>query len=293
MKKFRNKGVPDYLVGKSDTDIIEEIHAAFDTEVNRLLEQANIKTEVPKIEDKLCDKASLLERLGFKNATPVRKVHEIGKEARKKEMENEAKNKLIKVIQYFQMKYPNHKFITEESVKNICKKYFLIYGDVDKYIGDVPEKNIQDMLNFKIDEVDKCYYMLSRWSDRRSYFSYDDYISERNRKEEKKKKLREIEEGESIDSYMQWRFLSSFGSINDIGSINESIQECPFVIAAPSKDFDTKGMELDGFELKEKIEIPDPVVLQPVFHNGERYFLVVTAWGLEASDEDVVNQKMN
>jgi hypothetical protein len=66
----------------------------------------------------------------------------------------------------------------------------------------------------------------------------------------------------------------------------------PLEIAAPIKDFDTKGMELKDFKLSE-IEIPDPVVLQPVFYARQKHYLIVTAWGQEASDELVVNQKMN
>ena len=51
-------------------------------------------------------------------------------------------------------------------------------------------------------------------------------------------------------------------------------------------------MELKDFKLS-KIEIPDPVVLQPVMFNKTKYYLIVTAWGDEASDELVVNQNHN
>lgn len=53
-------------------------------------------------------------------------------------------------------------------------------------------------------------------------------------------------------------------------------------------------MDITGLELKEgykltKKHIPDPVVLQPI-KNG---YLIITAWGDEASDELVVNQINN
>lgn len=41
------------------------------------------------------------------------------------------------------------------------------------------------------------------------------------------------------------------------------------------------------------IEIPDPVVLKPVIYNSQKYYLIVTAWGLEAGDEIVVNSNHN
>ncbi|MBK8366268.1 MAG: hypothetical protein IPL10_02335 [Bacteroidetes bacterium] len=56
----------------------------------------------------------------------------------------------------------------------------------------------------------------------------------------------------------------------------------------PIKMFDTKLIEGGSMPDPNKV-IPDPVVLQPV-HYG---FLIVTAWGDEASDDIVVNPKNN
>lgn len=52
-----------------------------------------------------------------------------------------------------------------------------------------------------------------------------------------------------------------------------------------------RGMSIKNFKLEK--EIPDPIVLMPVFCYGRKNYLVVTAWGEEASDDLVVNQKMN
>lgn len=60
-------------------------------------------------------------------------------------------------------------------------------------------------------------------------------------------------------------------------------------ICAPVKDMDLTGLELvEGYKLQ-KQHIPDPVVLQPV----KGGYLILTAWGDEASDELVVNQQFN
>jgi hypothetical protein len=79
-----------------------------------------------------------------------------------------------------------------------------------------------------------------------------------------------------------------FSFYGRISSIYE-FEECPLEIAAPIKDFDTSKMVLSGRKLERKIEIPDPVVLQPVFHGGKKHYLIVTAWGDEASDPEVMN----
>lgn len=60
-------------------------------------------------------------------------------------------------------------------------------------------------------------------------------------------------------------------------------------ICAPIKYMDIKGLELtEGYKLEKKF-IPDPVVLQPV----KGGYLILTAWGDEASDPLVVNQNFN
>ena len=67
----------------------------------------------------------------------------------------------------------------------------------------------------------------------------------------------------------------------------EVYEKPPFSICAPIKDFDTERLRIkDGYKL---CEIPDPIVLQPV----KGGYLVVSKWGLEASDGIVVNQQMN
>lgn len=58
-------------------------------------------------------------------------------------------------------------------------------------------------------------------------------------------------------------------------------------ICAPIKD-----MKLNQWEkvVGNKIEVPDPIVLFPV---GQGCFLIVTAWGEEASDPEILNEKFN
>jgi hypothetical protein len=61
-----------------------------------------------------------------------------------------------------------------------------------------------------------------------------------------------------------------------------------FWICAPITDVDTEGLTAVGHNISE-VRTDDPVVLQPV----EGGFIIVAAWGPEASDENVVNEKMN
>jgi hypothetical protein len=82
--------------------------------------------------------------------------------------------------------------------------------------------------------------------------------------------------------YLGYDTTSKYGDSSRVVPFDGSFQIC-----APLKDMEIpKNKKLVGHKI---INIPDPVVLQPV-RGG---YLIVCAWGNESSDEMVVNQKMN
>ena len=257
---------------KSLDQIVREIHEDFFSEVDKLLAEAKISRSLETTKQDLIDKSARLKKLGFVSTKEVNEAQEEITRIKRLEEENKLKVDLISAIDYFSFKYPQYKFITEESVQKICQKYGLIYSEVSKYKGTVPEKNLKQMEDFKIDQQDQCClethtYYHHGVSEKRP-LSYSDY----------KEKLREkdSEYGREFKRYDRYDYTI-----------------CTLEIAGPVGDFNTNGMEVKDYKLQEKIQIPDPVVLQPVFHRKKKYYLIVTAWGLEASDEIVVNQKMN
>lgn len=260
------------LSKKSMNDMVLEIHDTFYTEVDRLHKQASIVKEIEVKDKELIAKAKRLKDLGFVNTKEVIQADIELEKIKAIKVENEKNKDLIDAINFFSMEYPLYKFITVESVNKICEKYNLIYGPIDKYLGDVPEKNLKQIEQFKIKEESHC------WMEERQY----NWVSLSNNNKNisyldvNKAKRREKELGEYISSIKRVTF-----------------SKCPLEIAAPIKDFDTKDMEVVNHKLVQKIEIPDPVVLCPVIFKDVRYFLIITAWGLEASDEIVVNQNFN
>jgi len=86
------------------------------------------------------------------------------------------------------------------------------------------------------------------------------------------------------------KMINVKGGNDKYGKFAEVFKESPKLqICAPIKDMDTSGLEIiDGYKLIKKY-IPDPVVLQPV-RGG---YLILTAWGDEASDPIVVNEINN
>jgi len=128
-------------------EVIEAIHEDFDVAGQELLEKANelLDTEKKKVNPEVHNK---LKDFGFKRAEAVVKVEE------QEKAEAIAKAVAEKVAYYFEH-YPFNKFITREQVKDICKKYGLVFGKTEWYIGDIPEKNQMEIASFEVREEDK------------------------------------------------------------------------------------------------------------------------------------------
>ena len=117
---------------QSVNELVKEIHTNFFTEVDRLLIDAKKVGSLETEYQNLIDKSNRLERLGFKNSKEVSDAKVEIKRLDAIRIENLKKENVIEAINYFSIKYPQYKFITEESVKKICEKYGLIYGEVSK-----------------------------------------------------------------------------------------------------------------------------------------------------------------
>lgn len=277
-KTVKNDVLNTEIPAKTVNEVIEEIHKNFYTEVDKLLANAKIANSLDTDKQDLIDKCERLKKLGFTNTKEVKEAEQEIKRLQALRQENESKKNLIQAINYFSFKYPNYKFITEESVSNICSKYNLVYGTIDRYTGTVPNKNLKHIEDFKIDENDECFIKQKRITDHgfRDFVFFDSFITFKKAKE-----IEQINDDKSND------LISSHPN-----RFKEEITKCSLEIAAPLSDFNTNGMYVEQNKLS-KIEIPDPIVLKPVIFNSQKYYLIVTAWGDEASDELVVNEKFN
>lgn len=238
---------------KTTEQIITEIHNDFDSASERLLNEAK------DIVVKDSGKGERLSRLGFNNAKPVKESEDI----RKAQYES---RQLAEKVSYFSQWYPHNKFITEKAVQSICEKYGLVFADAQYYKGDVPEKNLREMEQFVLRKEDTVVDYLGFFVDRI------------------RSRMTGIDWGNG--------FLIPRGSWNEMPlpsyEHEEPKTERPsFKICAPEKDFDTSHLSKKGHRLE--LNIPDPIVLQPV----KGGYLIVTKWGLEASDDLVKNEKAN
>lgn len=253
---------------KSSVEVIHEIHTSFFDEVDRLLQEAGIKLPETTEKDELLSKVERLRSLGF---SKTKEVQEAAKEElvlQNNKNENTRKEKLQKAIEYFSFKYPQYRFITEESVKRIAEQYGLVLGEAERYIGEVPTKNLEHIENFRIDDEDWCYVERDTLAPRGFWTEGSQVYSEG---------------------------IVSFGIYNnhkdkpvDYSSIMiTTYHKLPLSIVAPVSEFDMTGKRVEGYKIVDKVE--DPIVLAPVQHGGAKYYLIVTAWGDEAYDREVLN----
>lgn len=248
--------------------IIEKIHNEFDTAGDKLLAEAN---EVLNGNYDI-QKGERLQRLGFTNSRAAVDADTVNK------MKVE-KKKQAETVEYFRTFYPNNKFITEELVKKICEKYNLVFGAINYYKGDVPEKNITEMENFKLREEDKddCY-------------DYENYDYSGLGSMSNMSALQNLGSRGNLDferERMYQRAMMQAQRPRYKATPNGKKTQQVFKICAPETDFDMTHMVRSGHKIE--LHIPDPIVLQPV-KNG---YLIVSKWGLEAEDAELTNEKMN
>jgi len=138
MFNFFNKTKKTKVSTINAVELVEKIHNEFDTAADRLLDEAKSIIANSDIE-----KGERLKAIGFNNSVPV-KNSEVALQ----------KKQLAEKIEYYQVFYPNNKFITEEEVERICKKYGLLFGETINYIGNIPEKNLKEIEAFVLREED-------------------------------------------------------------------------------------------------------------------------------------------
>lgn len=253
---------------------ILEIHNEFHTAADKLVLEA--KQIISEAASKNVSKVNRLESLGFKQAAQVTELKPLQQKA-------ELSKEQLESLAYYQLNYPNNKFITKEQVKIICHKYNLVCGDVNRFKGFVPEKNLKDIEAFKLKDEDIVLTGVL-WGGTATKSKINITIKDYNMLLD-----RNVIRGDkdNLIGDQRWCEAKNIGFTSH--SYFDNIELLKLQICAPIKDMDISGLELkEGYKLEKK-HIPDPVVLQPV-KNG---YLILTAWGDEASDELVVNQKFN
>lgn len=274
---------------KTNNELVMEIHNQFYTASDRLLAEAKAIIENPPTE--FLKRGKRLADLGFTNSRVVQQANEAQALIDKKT--NEAKT-----LADYAMRYPLYRFITEGEIGIICAKYGLVQGQINKYKGDVPDKNIREIENAgPLAPQDEMWAEINYGIMRNSstFLPKSDVIKQAQAEERRQEKVEQ-------EAQELWRLNAELGLMTIPESAFDSAytthsrshgytahKKAMLHICAPLKDMDTSGMEVKGHNLV-KIEVPDPVVLE---RTSSGLWRIITAWGLEASDPLVINPKMN
>lgn len=173
-------------------------------------------------------------------------------------------------IGYYGSKYP-HKFISYKALQRVMNKYGLRRGDLRDFTGFVPEKNLEEMESFKLKKKDWSIdttktFLLQHDS---SMYQLDSFSFGRKEISKEMAELMHKESKEKEGAFIQ-------------------VEKIKLQIVAPRHEM--------GKSSKSAKPIVDPIVLCEVRHPSEIEncgFIIVTAWGDEASDEIIVNEKSN
>lgn len=154
------------------------------------------------------------------------------------------------------IKYTNYRLIGIKNILNLCEKYDLYLGTIDQFVGSIPYSNLQDLTKHK-NEVSNS------------------------------KEFACLSPESAID-------ISNYGDIY-------------YAIVAPRYMFKENLVEANRLilniekpKLKIKFEFQkpslnlDPIVLAPLYnprgYNNGIMYQIVTAWGEEAEDDNVINK---
>lgn len=219
------------------TKTFKEVHQELENESLFLQQNHNIKD--------FKSKADFLKDIGFQNSIATKIYSAISDN--------------YSVIESYKQKYNGiYKFILKPQLERVCEKYNLYVRNPKFFLGDIPEKNIVDIMRFKvyIDDI----LNNDQQNKTPSPFGYDSV--------------------KTIDI----KDFSKYGlnGLIEIAAVKSLFSDESFKV---SKD---RIIGLTEIEPKHQVDL-DPIVLCRTLHG----YIIITAWGDEANDELVLNVNNN
>lgn len=230
--------------------------------------------------------------------------------------------------EYNEKYHGQYKFILTPQLERICEKYNLYVRGVSQFLGDIPEPNIRDLMNFKVHLNDLPHNLAQVAMDVLQLASYKTAMDFSGN-------IRSPFNGYkiSLEEYGRVVNACSFGSrmldyvphVENAPTIEKKAEYkrnlqmvnrhegVPVQIAAVKGLFTEESMQnpsriLNTAEMSARSQVDmDPIVLFPVYRNqpfeqpgkspiyrsSHIGYLVITAWGDEANDELIHNPQKN
>lgn len=286
---------------------VDSLESKFEEEYKQVLNELEIPTET-----EVSRKAEKLAKLGISNSNIVMKQSEQIKQSIITATEKQTSYKRALDIQNsYRATYPLDKIVSLEDFNKVINKYKLVYSTIDNYIKDIPEKNVDEMLNAKpvsmYHTIENSYFLTNL------KFTFSSYATNKT-----------IEAGKLAVEYLNKiggivkikdEFTSSIiKSFPQIDQQNLQTAICNYAdktiykqdnnklfIAAPKSHFNLENVMFDGKQLiikpqieKSTWEIKDPIAFYMLKSDFVR---IVSKWGTSDDqsylDPIVVDERMN
>ena len=264
---------------------VQQVHGDFLNASNALVIMSEKLLKIP--DTAKIKKGKRLSFLGFNKSTE-------GKEYKEKEDISEYSKQCIEYVREYAIKFPLHKFITTNQVKDICNRNGLIYGSVDRFNGFVPDKNLKELEEFM-----NMYDFSNYWTIDSKTIDLTGYTPKYRRG------YSHFFDNSSIDDYI----FQGAGDFEDSGfegfygknifngellnltqGFNGKLHKSKLQICAPLKYMDTSGMIIRDHKV---IIDEDPIVM----HEVPGGFIIATMWADEQFDpfqeETLRNDSLN
>ena len=230
--------------------IHKELFESLETEI--IPELKNLpKVETQEKKEKYRD---LLSRTGFHSIKSFQDITEKVNEAKKENHKLKIKKRLSEGLEFIQRTMPFNRIISFTSLMRIMKKYDLYLGHSQNFQTEIPPRNLVEFDNFHSNLSKKMDIL--------------------------KKKMSFVRDLEDFRETSDPCFMVS-ATIEHFNTKNKTIVDrCIFDIAKPKLNWDPSITPS---------KFSDPIILVPFMLEGVIFFFIVTAWGKEASDEEIAN----
>lgn len=253
------------------------------SEINSLV------THIDMVNNETVSKPSinLLKKLGLTNSHNYREKAYLDV--------NPDKQSFFDKVMYYKTAYPFNPFITFNILDKVCAIHKLVLNPAESFIGQIPDKNLNELSNFKLKSEDKVDFYLTAYNSSSFKNDVHIYVPNVELKSFKGKFNEDVfkEIKELIKKEEHYRTDSFYISLNGYpGCVHLHTGSAPIMIAGESQLFDTSKVTT-AKRVEDLVPPPprewDPLILQPV----EYGYLVITAWGPESRESEVVPAILN
>lgn len=255
----------------TSSEIQEEMHK----ELRFVLENNQIETikeEVAQFKESnkhILSKAEKLKTLGFVNTPTIAVENQLKEVTREKEAKVKLETEEINLTNVYALAFPGYKFVPERIFHNVRDKYDLYTASTDRYIKEIPEKNLDEVVNFT-STIKDTHEFGRKW--------YSIWGSDR--------KLIRIMSGTEKECLQR---MSEYEKMSNDHSYDFSYEVRPrtdlLQITAPIHHFNLKDSEVKGREITDKRPVLDPIVS----HKVDGGYIIVSAWDKEAEIPEIQN----